>query len=389
MKTSLFAYGFRSNFLLAGVAAVVLVPLWALSFAAGTPLGSAWPPTLWHAHEMLFGFISVAIAGFMLTAVPSWTGQKGFAGAPLIALAAVWLIARLTIASSGLWPAWVPAIADLAFLPLLAVFVAIPLVRSKNRNTPLLLVLGLLWIANLVFHWALYRHDAPLARHAILVGIDIVLLLVTVIGGRIIPAFTTAALRQMGREAALRSRTSLTVLAVLAMACIALGDVFWPDRGVAGWLAAAAAAIQLLRLMQWRTLHTLRQPIVWILHLAYAWLPLGLALKAAALLGGHGFAAFWLHALTVGALTTMILAVMTRAALGHTGRPLIVHPLIVVAYGLLTAGALMRVFGLWICGWSYPTVILWAALFWTTAFALFIGVYAPILCGPRVDGKAG
>jgi|SRR5665213_637917 len=149
MKTSLFAYGFRSNFFLAGVAAVLLVPVWAVSFAAGTPLGTAWPPTLWHAHEMLFGFIAIAIAGFMLTAVPSWTGQKGFAGAPLVALAAVWLTARLLIASSGLWPAWVPAIADLAFLPFLALLVMIPLLHSKNRNSPLLIVLGLFWITNL------------------------------------------------------------------------------------------------------------------------------------------------------------------------------------------------------------------------------------------------
>ncbi len=389
MKTVLFACGFRSNFFLAGVAAVLLLPVWAVSFAVGTPLGTGWPPTLWHAHEMLFGFIAIAIAGFMLTAVPSWTGQKGFAGAPLVALAAVWLTARLLIASSGLWPAWIPAIADLAFLPFLAVLVMIPLLRSKNRNSPLLIVLGLFWITNLAFHFALIRRDAPMARHSLIVGIDIVLLLVTVIGGRIVPAFTTAALRQQGVAGTLKSRTMITVISVAAMAGVAAGDTFWPDSRIAGWIAAGAAASQLMRLLQWRSLHTWRQPIVWILHLAYAWLPLGLALKAAALLGGYAMAAFWLHALTIGGLTTMITAVMTRAALGHTGRPLVVHPLITVAYVLLTAAALTRVFGLSVSGLSYPRMILWAALFWTMAFALFVGVYAPILWGPRVDGKAG
>lgn len=389
MKTSLFAYGFRSNFLLAGLAALLLVPIWAVSFAAGTSLGTGWPPTLWHAHEMLFGFIAVAIAGFMLTAVPSWTGQKGFAGTPLVALAAIWLSARLLIASSGLWPAWIPAAADLAFLPFLAVLVMIPLLRSRNRNSPLLVVLALLWIANLVFHVALIRKDAPLARHALIVGIDIVLVLVTVVGGRIVPAFTTAALRQRGVNAAVGSRPALTVIAVAMMAAVAASDALRPHSRLAGWIAASAAIAQLLRLMQWRGLRTLRQPIVWVLHLAYAWLPLGLALKAAALLGGYGMAAFWLHALTIGALTTMITAVMTRAALGHTGRPLVVHPSITVAYALLTAAALTRVFGLAVSGLSYPTVILWAALFWTMAFALFVGVYAPILWGPRADGKAG
>ncbi len=200
MKTSFFAYGFRSNFFLAGVAAVALVPLWAVSFAAGTSLGTGWPPTLWHAHEMLFGFIASAIAGFMLTAVPSWTGQKGFAGAPLMVLAGIWVSARVLIASSSLWPALVPAIADLAFLPFLAVLLMIPLLRTKNRNTPLLIVLGALWLTNLSFHVALIQHDAPMARQSLIVGIDIVLLLMTVIGGRIVPAFTTAALRQQGVE---------------------------------------------------------------------------------------------------------------------------------------------------------------------------------------------
>jgi uncharacterized protein involved in response to NO len=387
MKSNLFAYGFRSHFFLAGVAALLLVPLWAMSFVAGTPIGSGWPPTLWHGHEMLFGFIASAIAGFMLTAVPSWTGQKGFAGRPLIALAVVWLSGRLLIASSSWWPPWVPMTADLAFLPLLAVLVMIPLLRSKNRNTPLLIVLGALWLTNLVFHVALIRHDAPLARHSLIVGIDIVLLLLTVIGGRIVPAFTTSALRQQGVDGVLKSRTVLTVMSVAAMGCVIASDVFWPDSRIAGSVAGIAALIQFLRLLQWRTLRTLRQPIVWILHLAYAWLPLGLGLKAAALLGGYGIAAFWLHALTIGVLTTMITAVMTRASLGHTGRALVVHPLITVAYVLLTAAALLRVFGLSVLGLSYPLVIVWAAIFWTTSFALFVGVYTPILWGPRVDGK--
>src|SRR5271167_265302 len=168
MKLSLFAYGFRPHFFLAGLAALVLVPLWALSFVAGTPPGSGWPPTLWHGHEMLFGFITCAIAGFMLTAVPNWTGQKGYAGAPLVALALVWLIARVMIWSSWLWPPVLTAAADLAFLPLLAVLVAVPLARQRNRNTPLLLILGSLWLTNLVFHFAVIRNNPPLARHALI-----------------------------------------------------------------------------------------------------------------------------------------------------------------------------------------------------------------------------
>lgn len=389
MKSNLFAYGFRSQFLLAGLAGLLLVPLWALSFVVGLPVGSGWPPTLWHAHEMLFGFIISAIAGFMLTAVPSWTGQKGFAGRPLIVLALLWLAARVLIASPAIWPALLVSAIDLAFLPVLALFIAWPLLRENNRNTPLLGILGVLWLSNLVFHLGVIRHDTPLALHAAIVGIDIVLILVTVIGGRIIPAFTTTALRPMGMGGLVHSRLTLTVLSVAVMALVAVVDVFWPDTRLAGTIAAAAACLQGLRLLQWATLRTLRQPIVWVLHLAYAWLPVGLALKAVALLAGSAIAAFWLHALTIGAVTTMILGVMTRASLGHTGRALVVDPLIALAYALLTAAAVVRVFGLSGLRLNYPVVIIFSSLFWTAAFAIFVAVYAPILWMPRADGKPG
>ena len=389
MRLNLFASGFRSQFFLAGVAAVVLVPLWAFSFIAGTPIGSGWPPTLWHAHEMLYGFIACAIAGFLLTAVPSWTGQKGFAGRPLVALAAAWIAARVLIATSAWWPPLLPTIVDLACLPILAVLVMIPLIRSRNRNAALLAVLGAFWLADLMFHVGLWRQDTPLALKALIVGIDITLLLVTVIGGRLLPAFTASALRRPGVDTALKSRTALTVLAVIAMVSVTVGDIAWPDTRIAGWIAGAAAVVQAVRLAQWRSLRTLRQPIVWILHLAYVWLPIGLTLKAAALLGGYAVAAFWLHALTIGALTTMITAVMTRASLGHTGRPLNVPPLITVAYLLLTAATIVRVFGVSWPGMRYPFVIAVTAIFWTASFLLFVGVYSPILWGPRADDKPG
>jgi uncharacterized protein involved in response to NO len=384
-----FAYGFRSSFLLAGVGAMLLVPLWALSFVAGTPLGSAWPPMLWHAHEMLFGFVASAMAGFLLTAVPSWTGQKGSTGAPLVVLASLWLTARVLIASSSLWPAVLIAAIDLAFLPTLGILVAKPLLSSRNRNTKLLAVLGLFWLTDLVFQIGLIRHDAPLALQALKVGIDIVLVLVTVIGGRLVPSFTSSSLRPLGLQDAVHNRTSLSGLAIAGMIAVTLSDIVWPESRIAGAVAGVAAGLQATRLLQWATWRTLRQPIVCVLHLSYAWLPVGLALKAIALLSGAAFAAFWLHALTIGALATMILAVMTRASLGHTGRALIVDPWITVAYLLLTAAALVRVFGLSAFRMNYPMVIIWSALFWTIAFALFVVVYAPILCGPRADGKAG
>jgi uncharacterized protein involved in response to NO len=389
MESRIFAYGFRSHFFLTGIAAIVLIPLWALSFIAGTPIGSGWPPTLWHAHEMLFGFIGSAIAGFMLTAVPSWTGQKGYAGRPLMALALVWLAGRFLIATSSLWPPLLPTIVDLAFLPMLAFMLMVPLLRSRNRNTPLLAVLSALWLTNVIFHAGLLRFNAPLAHQALIIGIDITLLLVTVIGGRIVPAFTASALRQQGIDGSLTSRWTLSALSIASMLGVIAGDCFWPDSRISGYIGATAAIAQTIRLIQWRTVRTLRTPIVWILHLAYMWLPIGLSLKAAALLGGYGIAAFWLHALTIGALSTMITAVMTRASLGHTGRALVIDPITICAYALLTMSAVVRVFGFSLFGGSYPTIIAVAAVLWTAAFALFIAVYSPILWGPRADGKPG
>jgi len=389
MPVALFRYGFRPFFLAVGLSGLILVPWWAGSFAWGVPLGTSWPPTLWHAHEMLFGFIGAAIAGFLLTAVPSWTGQRGFAGRPLTLLTGVWLLGRLMVSSSTLWPMAVTAVSDLTFLPALTAMIALPLVRARNRNTPLLIVLVALWACDVAFYRALSRGNGPAAQRALFVGIDIVLVLVTVVGGRILPAFTGAALKECGITAPMRAWPGLTPLAIGSMIAVVITDVEWPESAGAGFAAAVAAAVQLIRLLQWRTLKTLRLPIVWVLHLAYAWLPLGLGLKACALLVGSAMAAFWLHALTIGALTTMIFAVMTRAALGHTGRPLVVDSIIVLAYGLLLAAGLVRVFGLAWLRLGYPVVILVSAAFWSWAFALFVAVYGPILLSPRVDGKPG
>jgi uncharacterized protein involved in response to NO len=389
MRFSLFAYGFRPHFLLAGLAAFVLIPVWAASFALGTPIGSDWPPTLWHGHEMLFGFVAAAVGGFLLTAVPSWTGQRGFAGAPIVVTSALWIAARLMIAGSAAWPPIAVALVDLAFLPAIGVLIGPLLLREGNRNTPLLGVLLVLTVSNAVFHLALARKDAPLAAHALLVGFDTVLVLVTVIGGRIVPAFTGAALRAGGAAAAIKTLPGLTPIAVAVMLAVVVVDGAWPDSRAAGWLALAAAVVHAIRLAQWRTLKTLREPIAWVLHLAYAWLPVGFGLKACALLIGAAFSAFWLHALSIGAAATMILAVMTRAALGHTGRPLVVAPPVTAAYLLLSASALVRVFGLAVAGVSYPIIILVAASLWAAAFGLYLLVYAPILVSPRLDGKPG
>lgn len=384
-----FAYGFRPFFLAAGLYAIVAMAAWLwMQAGAAAPLGSL-PPMLWHGHEMLYGFIVAAIAGFLLTAVPSWTGSRGYAGAPLVVLAVLWLLGRVAFASASmLAPAWL-AVAELAFLPALAFLIGRTLLRNRNRNFPMLLVLAALWAVDVWFLRALALGDPAQASRALRVGIGIVLLLVTVIGGRIVPSFTANALRRRGLEPGISTHPLIDRATIGAMVLVALVDILAPRHLAAAAIAGLAALMQALRLAGWGGLRTLREPIVWVLHAAYAWLPIGLAMKAFHLATGAGWAFQWQHALTIGAAATMILAVTTRASLGHTGRPLEVGRSIAVAYGLLMAAALVRVFGPGLLPGRYLGTVEAAALLWIAAFSIYVVVYAPILLLERADGKPG
>jgi uncharacterized protein involved in response to NO len=388
-RFALFDYGFRPFFLLCGLYALVIVPLWLFRFAhASVPFG-ALPGVYWHAHEMLFGFVAAAIAGFLLTAVPSWTGSPGFAGRPLLLMVCLWLGGRVAMALVDVLPLWIAATLQLSLLPMLLVLLAPPIVRARNRNLPILGVVTLLWLIDAALMRAMINGDMLLAAGASRVGVDLVLLLLVVIGGRIVPAFTGSALRKAGMVVTPISRGWLEVLAIASVALIAFNDLFWPDGVSAGVLAAVAAAANAARLAGWRSFRVRGEPILWVLHIAYAWIPIGLALKAAFLLGDWSWAAKWQHALTFGAFATMILAVMTRASLGHTGRPLVVTRAIALAYALLTLGAALRVFG---GAWT-PQHYLWtltaSGLAWVLAFLIFVWVYGPILISARVDGRQG
>ena len=386
---ALFAYGFRPFFLLGGLYAVIAIPVWlAILWRTSLPLHLL-PPQLWHAHEMLYGFVAAALAGFLLTAVPSWTGAKGFAGAPLAAVVVAWLLGRCAFLLSGVLPAWSVAVLELSFLPALGALLAPPLVRSRNRNVALLAVLAVLWLADGAFLLGFARDDAPLAMGSVRIAIDVMLLVVTVIGGRIVPSFTANALRRSADAVDVRSRGWLERATIVLMVAVPLVDLFQPEGIVAGWLAALVAIAQGARLSGWRSLRTRGDAILWVLHVGYAWLPVGFALKALWLLAGANWAAHWLHALAMGVFGTMILGVMTRAALGHTGRPLAVGRSIAAAYATLTLGVAVRVFAPAVWPWDYLAVLLASGLLWTAAFAIYVVVYAPILLLPRADGKPG
>lgn len=384
-----FAYGFRPFFLLAGVYACVAIIIWLGLFGAGSSGSGTFLPQLWHGHEMLFGFVSAAIAGFMLTAVPSWTGSRGFGGAPLVALVVLWLAGRVAFLPLLDLPFAVVATAELVFLPGLLILVAPSLLRSRNRNTPLILVLAALWTCDLYFLLAARDGNFTAASTALRVALSIVLLLITVIGGRITPAFTSNALRRHGVEVSFRSSPVVERLLIVAMLAYIAVDILAATPAVVILVSTIAAALQVLRLSRWHSLKTFGEPVVWILHVAYLALPVGLVLRVVHTSAGFGWAAFWQHALGIGAAATMILAVMTRASLGHTGRELVVSPAIVIAYIALVLAMFLRVFGPAFLPVSYGTTMLLAGGAWLVSFALFVIVYAPILVTRRVDGRSG
>ena len=381
-RMALLAYGFRPFFLLAALYAVLAIPLWA-ALVGGFAEPGRIAPLAWHAHEMIYGFVAAAAAGFMLTAVPSWTGRRGFAGMPLLTLVAIWLAGRIAFLAP--LDTLLVALLDIAFLPALALAILPSLMRSGNRrNFVFVALLGLLIIANLRFHLDGAASIEPLA-----LALNTILLMVALVGGRIVPAFTSARLEQLGVDVRIPDHAIIDRAALAATLAVLVVDVVSPGGAAAGATAAVAAALLALRLARWQGHRTLGEPILWVLHVAYAWLPVALALKAAWLIGGYTFAAAWMHALTIGAFSTMILAVMTRASLGHTGRALIAPRAATVAYVLLTAAALARVFGAVLVpagGFAWTAA---ASTLWTIAFALFLIVYAPILCRPRADGKPG
>ena len=385
---ALFTYGFRPFFVLAGVWAMVPMAtiLWTL-VSGGWPENAA-PLFTWHGHEMLFGFVPAAFAGFLLTAVPTWTGIKAISGGQLIVLVLLWGFGRLGAAPFVQSPSMFIQLLGVAFLPALAVSVAVPLIRTKNfRNLPFLALLVLMFAADLAYQAVHFGWSTSSPVDGLRLALNTVLLLVTVVGGRIVPAFTRNALVKLGRPAAIKSFPSLDAIAIASVASVLIGDLLIKDAEFTGVLAGLAAILLGARLSHWLGWRTLDVPLLWILHLGYSWVIVGLALKAFWLLGEFGWAMNWMHALTAGAFGTMILGVMTRVALGHTGRELTVSRLVVASYLLISTAAVLRVWGPWVAPGYYWQALSASMLSWITGFGIFLFVYTPILVRARVDAK--
>ncbi len=393
---ALFSYGFRPFFLGATIYAVLIMAVWLAWLGGQFSWGVPWAlpivgsPFAWHAHEMVFGFAVAAIAGFLLTAIPNWTGALPLSGLPLALLFLTWLAGRAVMAVSGLLAPAVVAIVDLAFLPLLGSFAAVSLfVRPAPRNLVFLAVVAAFTGANVVYHLAAAGIiSVPDEMGSMRFALMLVVLMVSIIGGRIIPAFSHNWLHlNLGAVPMPRRVAWLDVASIASIALLALILLVPVPRAVEGGVALAAALLNGARLFLWRGWTTWRAPIVWILHLGYAWLVVGLLLAALATVTTRIPMVAALHALGAGAVATMILAVMSRASLGHTGRPLTAPPLIVWAYALITLAALLRVAGALVGSQLYAALLTGAALAWIAAFGLFVVVYAPILTTPRVHTK--
>lgn len=378
--------GFRPFFLGGAAYALIAVPLWLLALGGLLP---GWQPAggwlAWHRHEMLFGFGVAIVAGFLLTAVQTWTGRPGLSGRPLGLLAGLWLAGRLAWLSGA--PVQAVILLDALFLPAVAVVMARMLWAARQkRNYPIVLVLGLMAAANLLSLAGLGLGDDGLQRRGVLAGLWLIAALMGMIGGRVIPFFTQ---RGLGRvemvQPILWLDLSLLAGGILVALLTAAGPLLQPGP-LGAVLFLALGAGHFWRLLRWHDKAYWRVPLLWSLHLAYAWLVLALFGMAVWHLGLLGNASQALHALTVGAMAGLILAMLARVTLGHTGRALELPSGVATAFALLHVGTFSRV--VLVSVWPLPALWL-AGICWALAFAIYLWRYAPMLCQMRVDGHPG
>ena len=371
---ALLRQGFRPFFLGAGLWALAAMPLWILQVPGYVSIPTAFDPVGWHVHEMLFGFIVAAIAGFLLTAIPNWTGRMPLQGLPLTVLVGVWVAGRLAVGASAWIGAGIAAVLDLSFLMLLLGVVLREILAGRNwRNLPMPVVLGGLLVANALMHADAVGLAAtgPLGQR---LGIGIVILLIGLVGGRIIPSFTLNWLKKRGE---LNLPASFGALDRGALGLTATALAIWvvvPESPISGAALIAAGGASLVRLARWRGDLTLAEPLVWSLHLGFAWVGVGLLLVGLSTFLPDVPLAAGLHALTVGAVGGMTLAVMTRAILGHTGRLLTADRWTAAIYLLIAAAGVLRVAAPFSADVYLP--LLWASgLAWSAAFGLFVVHY--------------
>ena len=379
--SQLFSYPFRIFFLSMTVLTLVAIPVWVLEVTGVLQLPLAMPALFWHQHEMLFGFLSAAIAGFLLTAVCVWTQTERTHGLPLALLWGVWLAGRLLLALGGNLPDWIVQGVNLTFLPLVMIDAGWRVWHARQkRQAMIMVVLGLLWLMQIGF---VTRLDMAFSYGALIMA----LALISIIGGRITPAFTAGWLRQRGGNAeAVKMIPGLDMAALFSMILL-MASLVTGWKTLAAVIAVVAAALMLVRLYNWKGWLARSEPLLWILHLSILWVPVALLLLAGSLVAGWPSNA-WSHAAGAGAVGCLILGVIARVSLGHTGRPLKLPKGMVLAFVAIQLAAVVRVL-------TAFSIIPWhpgigtSTLLWMIAYGLFLVRYAGVLAKPRADGREG
>ncbi|WP_338547865.1 NnrS family protein [Roseovarius phycicola] len=388
MGPALFSFGFRPFFLGAAVWAVLSILAWVAMLGGRLELPIRYDIVSWHAHEVLFGYLGAVIAGFLLTAVPNWTGRLPVVGWSLAALAGLWLIGRIAMATSDLMPASAAVLLDLAFPLALSLVAAREIFAGKNwKNLIILSLLLAFLVANAMFHFEAlvgYAASGPGLR----LGLATALMLVAVVGGRVVPSFTRNWLVKAGNDhLPAPPMQAYDKLALLALLVSLLVWVIWPDTKMTGVLLAVAGILHLIRLARWQGHRTGPEALVWVLHLSYLFIPLGALLHAGVILGGATeHLASTQHVWMIGAVGLMTLAIMTRATLGHTGGVLHAGRGTICLYLALFCAVCLRT----VAAFSDdPSAMQNAAAgFWCLSFLGFVVLYGPRLLRPRVTQRA-
>lgn len=378
-KFALFNLGFRPFFLFASIFSLIALALWGGLFVGHLQFSPHGNPIWWHGHEMLFGFVTAVIAGFLLTAVQNWTGQPGLKGYKLAGLFSLWLLPRILLINNNWAPLEFVATLDLLFAPMTAFVLGMSVYRVKQwKNFIFVPILLMLTITNGLSYYGLFNQD-PLMTSSALHGAALVIaMIVALLGGRVIPFFTDKA-SNWQRKDSLPWLEKLSFISLIAM----IIAVITQEPLLVRILAGLSAAILLFRWSRWGWQHTFKVPLLWSLHFSYVFIPLGLLLISTGMSFSAGF-----HAITVGGMGGMILAMMARVSLGHTGRTLTPPKVMVVGFALILLGTVFRVgAGLFMA--QYLNLISLAIACWVIAFAIFCIAYGPLLCKPRLDGRPG
>jgi len=379
-----FQKGFRPFFLLGGLWAAFAVPWWALTYQQPMTGEPGLESVSWHSHEMIFGFAMAIIAGFLLTAVENWTGRPTARGWFLAALVGLWMTGRLVGLGGPI--ATIAGMADLTFIPALAAAVGLPIILAKSkRNFLLLALLPALWLCDVFLHMRTSGLLPESQLRTDLVAVDLIVVILVIVTGRIVPLFTKNALD----DDRIRSNAAINTAAIVSVLAVALVELVAPNGLLMAVVAGISALLVLVRSLHWGAFAALRRPILWVLHLGHAWIWFGLALKAAAAAGLPVPPSVATHALTAGAIGTLTLGMMTRVTLGHTGRMIVATPMMTLAFVAVTAAAVVRVLGPWFRADLTQKSLMVSAVLWSAAFALYVLGNTRFLMTPRPDGKEG